>query len=98
MRISHVENCECSRKSAHMLESLQEGLLDRVLRVFAIVRNVFRNSQECAIVTLYEFLEGRYFPTLSSMDQIQIIPDNSPLNELCEIRIHIVILLEENIS
>ena len=81
-----------------MLEGLQEGLLDRVLRVFAIVRNVFRNSQESAIVTLHEFLEGRYIPTLSGMDQIQIIPDNSPLNELCEIRIHIVILLEENIS
>jgi hypothetical protein len=55
---------------AHMLESLQEGFLDRVLRVFAIVRNMFRNSQEFAIVTVHEFLEGRYISTLSGMDEI----------------------------
>jgi hypothetical protein len=80
-----------------MLESLQEGLLDRVLRVFAIVRNVFRNSQEFAIVTLHEFLEGGYISTLRRMDEIQIISDRSPPNELCQVRIHMVQALEEDI-
>jgi hypothetical protein len=75
---------------AHMLEGLQEGLLDRVLRVFAIVRNVFSDSQESAIVTLHEFLEGRYISTLRGMDEIQILPDRNPPNELCQVRIHIV--------
>jgi hypothetical protein len=58
----------------HILEGLQEGLLDRVLGVFAIVRDVFRYSQEFAIVSPHELLESRYISILGGMDEIQISP------------------------
>ena len=85
MRITHVENCEVFPEVAHVLEGLQEGLLDRILGVFAIVRDVFSNSQEFAIVSLHELFESRYISDLSGMDEIQIIPDNCLPNEVVPI-------------
>src|SRR5215470_359754 len=71
-----------------MLEGLQERLLNRVLRVFPIVCDVFRNSEEFAIVSLHEFLESRYIATLSGMDKIQI-PCPCLRCELCRVCRHI---------
>ena len=73
-----------------MFEGLQERFLDCILRVFAVVRNVFRNPKESAVITLHEFLEGRYISTLSGVDEIQVIPDHRALNGLCQVRVHIV--------
>jgi hypothetical protein len=86
MRINQVENRESSRKS---LEGLQEGLLNRVLGVFPIVRDVFSNSEEFAIVSLYELLESRYISILSGMDEIQIIGSQRLPCELCQVCRHI---------
>src|SRR5213080_4304372 len=97
IRISHVENCECSRKSPTCWKAFKKVSWTASCESsrLCVMCSAIRRS---LIVTLHEFLEGRYIPTLSGMDQIQIISDNSPLNELCEVRIHIVIRLEENIS
>jgi len=75
---------------AHMFEGLQEDFLDCILRVFAVVRNVFRNPKEFAVITLHEFFKGRYISTLRGVDEIQVSPDHRALDELCDTRVHIV--------
>ena len=56
-----------------MLEGLQEGLLNHVFGIFPIVRDVLGNSEEFAIVSLYELLESSNIPILAGMDKIQLI-------------------------
>ena len=60
MRISHVENLRIFPEFAQVLEGLQEGLLNRVLGIFPIMRDVFSNSKEFAIVSLYELLRKQH--------------------------------------
>jgi len=66
-----------------MPEGLQEGLLNRVLSVFAIMCDVFGYSEEFTVVSLHEFLESRYISILSGADEIEIIPCPSLSCELC---------------
>src|SRR5215469_15129767 len=72
-----------------MLEGLQEGLLNRVLGIFAIVCDVFRYSEEFAVVSSHEFLESRHISVLSGMHEIEIIPCHCLLCELCRACHHV---------
>jgi hypothetical protein len=58
---------------AQVLEGLKKGLLNRVLGIFPVMRDVLGDSKEFAIVPLYEFLEGSNIPVLAGMDQLQVI-------------------------
>jgi hypothetical protein len=51
---------------AHMFEGLHDGFLDCILRVFAVMRNVFRNPNEFEVITLHEFFKGRYISVFIS--------------------------------
>jgi hypothetical protein len=42
-----------------MLEGFHEAILNRVLGILPIVGDVLSNSEEFAIVSSYELLEGR---------------------------------------
>jgi hypothetical protein len=55
------------------LEGLQESFLNRVLRIFPVMRNALSNSEKSAIVSLYELLESRNIPILAGVDKVQII-------------------------
>ena len=52
-----------------MLKGFQEGLLNYVLGVFQVVREVLSDSKEFAVVSLYKFLKGSDISTLAGMDQ-----------------------------
>ena len=52
-----------------MLKDFQEGLLNYVLGVFPVVREVFSDSKEFAVVSLYKFLKGSDISTFAGMDQ-----------------------------
>jgi hypothetical protein len=58
---------------AQVLVGLQESILNRVLGVFPIVRDVLSNTEQLAIVSCYELLECRYITILSGVDKLQII-------------------------
>jgi len=66
-----------------MLEGLQKGLLNRVLGIFGVMRDVVGDSEKFAIVSLYELLEGSDITILTGMDKIQVIVCHCPLCELC---------------
>lgn len=55
---------------SQILESFQQGFLDRVLRIFLVARDGLRDSEKSAVVLLYELLEGRDIPFLASVDEI----------------------------
>jgi hypothetical protein len=72
-----------------MLEGLQKGLLNRVLGIFGVMRDVVGDSEKFAIVSLYELLESSYIPILAGMDKIQVIVCHCPRCELCRLWSHI---------
>jgi hypothetical protein len=72
-----------------VLEGLQEGLLNHVLGIFPIVRNILGNSEKFAIVPLYELLESGNIPVLAGMDKIQLIACHRLHFELCRVCNHI---------
>jgi len=51
-----------------VLEGLQEGLLNRVFGIFPVMRDVLGESEQFAIVSLYELLESSDIPILAGMD------------------------------
>jgi hypothetical protein len=51
----------------------QEGLLNYILGVLPVVREVLSDSKEFAVVSLYKFLKGSEISTLAGMDQGQVI-------------------------
>jgi len=66
-----------------VLEGLQKGLLNRVLSVFGVMRDVVGDSKKFAIISLYELLESSYIPILAGMDKIEVIVCHCPHCELC---------------
>jgi hypothetical protein len=56
-----------------VLEGLKKGLLNCVLGIFPVMRNILRDSEEFAIVALHEFLESGNIPIPASLDKIEII-------------------------
>jgi hypothetical protein len=46
----------------------QEGLLNYILGVLTVAREVLSDSKEFAIVSLYKFLKGSEISTLAGMD------------------------------
>jgi hypothetical protein len=72
-----------------VLEGLQEGLLNRVFGIFPIMRDVLGDSEEFAIVSLYQLLESSNIPILAGMDEIQVIACRRPPCELCRVCSHI---------
>jgi hypothetical protein len=72
-----------------MLEGLQKGLLDRVLGIFGVMRDVVGDSKKFPIVSLYELLESSYITILAGMDKIQVIVCHCSHCELCRVWSHI---------
>jgi len=54
---------------AQVLKGFQEGLLNYVLGVFPVVREMLRDSKEFAVVSLYQFLKRSNISILAGMDQ-----------------------------
>jgi hypothetical protein len=71
-----------------MLEGLQEALLNHILGIFSIARDVFSNSEEFAIVSPYDLLKGRQIPILGGMDKVEIVCRCSSF-EFCRVVSHI---------
>ena len=81
---------------AQMLQGLQQALLNSVLRIFPIVRDVVCNSQEFAIVSPYELLVSRYISILDGMDKVQIVVATAvPANSVESAVIFIQLLARE---
>ena len=57
-------------KLVQVLEGLQKGFLNRVLRIFPVTRNALGDSEKFAIVSVYELLESSDIPILAGMDEI----------------------------
>jgi len=72
------------------LEGLQKGLLNRVLGIFGVMRDVVGDSEKFAIVSLYELLESGYIPIFAGIDKIQVIVCHCPHCELCRVCSHII--------
>jgi hypothetical protein len=53
-----------------VLEGLQERLLNRVLRVFDVMRDALGDSKEFTIVPLYKFFECANIAVLTGMNEI----------------------------
>jgi hypothetical protein len=64
------------------LVGLEEGLLNRVLRIFSVMRDALSDSEKLAIVFLYELLESGNIAVLASVDKIQVIASHCPDFEL----------------
>jgi hypothetical protein len=64
-----------------VLVGLQESILNRVLGVFPIVRDVLSNAKKLAIISCYQLLECRYITILSGVDKLQIIAEHCLLCE-----------------
>jgi hypothetical protein len=79
-----------------VLVRLKEGLLNRVLRIFSVMRNALSDSKESAIVSLYELLKSINIPILTGVDEIQIIACSRFHFELCCVCRHKVQLALEN--
>jgi hypothetical protein len=71
-----------------VLVCLQEGFLNRVLRIFPVMRDALGDSEKSAIVSLYELLECSDIPILAGMDEIQVIGSCRPHFELCRVCRH----------
>ena len=66
-----------------ILERFQEGFLDRVFGVLPVMRDILRDSEKSAAVSLYELLEGRDIALLARVDKLQIGVYRFPHYELC---------------
>jgi hypothetical protein len=71
-----------------MLEGLQKGLLNRILGVFAVVCDVLRYTEELAIVSSHELLEGRYISIFGGMDKIKVMTCACHCSELGRVCVH----------
>jgi hypothetical protein len=71
-----------------VLEGLQKGFLDHVLGIFRVTSDTLGNSEEFAIVSLYQLLESSYIPVLAGSDKVQIA-SHTPRFELCHLSRHI---------
>jgi hypothetical protein len=74
------------------VKGLKKGLLNRVLGVFPVMRDVLGDSEKFAIVSLYELLESSNIPVLAGMDKVQIIACHCPHCELSRVCRHIVVV------
>jgi hypothetical protein len=72
-----------------MLEGLHEALLNGVLGILPIVDDVLSNSEEFAIVSPYESLEGRYVSIPNGMDKVEIVAGDGRPCEFCGACLHI---------
>jgi len=75
-------------KLVQVLEGLQKGFLNRVLRIFPVTRNALGDSEKFAIVSVYELLESSDIPILAGMDEIQVGGRYRPHFELCRVCRH----------
>jgi len=71
------------------LEGLQKGLLNRVLGIFSVMRDVVGDSKKFAIVSLHELFESSNISILAGMDKIQVIVCHRSRCELCRVCSHI---------
>jgi len=60
-----------------------------VFGIFPVMRDVLGDSEEFAIVSLYQLLESSDIPILAGMDKIQVIACRRPHCELCRVYSHI---------
>jgi hypothetical protein len=65
------------------LAGLEEGLLNRVLRIFSVMGDALSDSKKLAIVFLYQLLESANIPVLAGVDKIQVIACHCRYFELC---------------
>ncbi len=56
-----------------MLDDPKKGLLNRVLGILPVMCDLLGDSEEFAIVSIYESLESGNIPILAGMDEIQVI-------------------------
>ena len=70
-------------ESIQVLEGLEERFLNCVLGIFRIMRDALGDSEELAIVSLYEQLESGYVAVLGGMDKFQIMVCHCLPCELC---------------
>ena len=68
---------------SQVLEGLEKGFLNRVLGIFPVMRDAVSDSEEFAIVALYEFLESGNIPILAGLDKIELIICLCSYSELC---------------
>jgi hypothetical protein len=52
-----------------VLEGLKKGLLDHILGILCVMRYALSDSEELAIISLYELLESRHVAILGGMDK-----------------------------
>jgi len=72
-----------SSEIAQVLVSLQEGLLNRVLRIFTVMRNALSDSEEYAVVSLHQLLESGHIAMLARLDKTEVIICLCSCSELC---------------
>jgi hypothetical protein len=56
-----------------VLEGLQESLLNRVLRIFPVMRDVLGDSEQPAIISLHQLLESSNISIFAGVDKIKVI-------------------------
>jgi hypothetical protein len=56
-----------------VLEGLQKGFLHDVLGIFPVMRDVVGDSEQFAIISLYELLESSNISILTGVDKIKVI-------------------------
>jgi len=66
-----------------ILKGLQERFLNRVFGIFPVARDGLRDSEESAVVSLYELLEGGNIPFLTGMDKLKVDACHVSHCELC---------------
>src|SRR3984893_19477878 len=66
-----------------MVKGLQEALLNHILGILPVARDVFSNSEEFAIVSPYELLESRDISILGGLDKIQVVACQCSPCEFC---------------
>jgi hypothetical protein len=71
-----------------MLESFQEGFLNYLLSIFAVVHEVLSDPQELSIVSLHKLLESRDIAMLAGMNERQVIVCSFGDCKLCRILAH----------
>jgi hypothetical protein len=54
---------------AQVLISFQESFLNRVLGIFAVMRDALSDSEKFPIVSLYQLLESGNVPILTGLDK-----------------------------
>jgi hypothetical protein len=66
-----------------VLVCLQDSFLNRILRIFPVMRDALGDAKKFAIVSLYELLESSNIRILAGVDKIEIIVCACPYFELC---------------